>query len=104
MTRPRAILETAESLRRAAAEAHSADLFGDLQNAELCRSLKHSDFLRAVQAGAPLAELDEIKSELDALAELASAALARVLGEIRSRRSQQATAEATPAPAASSGQ
>ena len=60
-----------------------------MRKVELSRALKHSDLLRAVRAGAPLRELEDIKADLDALTELGRAVLDCVLDDIRFGRAQQ---------------
>jgi len=61
----------------------AADRLGDLQKAELSRSLKHSEFLHALRSGAPLHELEEIKRHMEALTELVLLAMDRVLDDLR---------------------
>ena len=59
------------------------DLFDGVRKSELSRSLKHAEFIQAAQDGASASELCGIKQELDALTEIATAALSKLLDELK---------------------
>ena len=66
--------------------ADDPDPFLDLRRAELARVSKQTEFVQALEEGAPVSKVAAIKAELDAVMELARVCLQRVIATIRSNR------------------
>ena len=66
------------------------DLLLEPKEAELSRTLKHSDFVEAIRTGAPLGTLAKLRTDVDKLSEKSRLCAARIVVQLATNPSPEA--------------